>query len=65
MIEAGQLYTKNGRDFRVHEIRKGQVYGVVYNTNDRNNLDPLKSDYAFRRIDIEEFEKTQAELVKE
>lgn len=64
MIEKGQLYTKNGKDFRVHDVRDGQVFGVFYYAKDRGNVDAETCDYDFRRMDIELFLSEKAELVE-
>lgn len=64
-IKPNQLYTKNGKDFRVHEIRNEQVYGVLYYSKDRGNLDPETSAYEFRRMDIPLFLEEGAELIAE
>ena len=64
MIEEGQLYAKNGKDFLVHEVRDGFVYGVLYYSKDRGELDAEIHDYEFRKVSIADFAKEKPELVE-
>lgn len=64
-IKEGQLFTGNGKDFRVHEIRDGQVWGVLYYTKDRGHLDAETCDFEFIRQPIDVFVQNDAELVAE
>jgi hypothetical protein len=64
-IQPGQLYTKDGNDFRVHEIREGQVYGVLYASKDRGNVRAELNNFSLRRHDIEKFVAEEPELVDE
>jgi len=63
-IQPGDLYAKNGKDFRVHEIREGQVYGVIYYTEDRATLDTENDYYALVRHDIDKFIAEAPELIE-
>lgn len=56
MIQPNDLYTGNGFDIRVHEIRNGQVYYVKYKSDLRGNLNPETDDFSLLRKDVGEFE---------
>lgn len=56
MIQPNDLYTGNGFDIRVHEIRNGQVYYVKYKSDLRGNLNPETDDFSLLRKDVSEFE---------
>lgn len=64
-IQPNDLYTKNGFDFRVHFIQNDQVYGCLYRSKDRGDLDAEKDWYQFKRRDIDLFESEGPELVVE
>lgn len=63
-LKEGQLWTKDGYDFRVNYLIDGQVYGLLTHTKDRGNIDAESADYQFRRCDIEKFWGEKPELVE-
>jgi hypothetical protein len=63
-IKPHDLFTKNGKDFRVHKIQESEVYGVLYYSKDRGKLNPETSDFAFICRDIDEFLAEEPERVE-
>jgi hypothetical protein len=64
MIAPDDIYTKNGKDFRVHFVKNGEAYGVLYYSKDRGNLRAESCEFEFRRIRLDWLLDEGAELIQ-
>ena len=63
-LQKGQIWTKDGKDFVVHEVVGDEVFGLLYYSKDRGNIDAETTDYVFRRTPLEKFVNEKATLVE-